>query len=283
MICLVVDEAHKLAPTPGAYGNDCLLSLHEGPPRIVSGAGEIARAPVFAVFAGHTHTPEVLEGSISGRFASKNVHYMGGLSQDESLSYALGILGHLEVRERGPDREAVAAWVVGECAGFPHHLRNAMASIAEGLLRADGLRLADLDGAFVAGALRERRESYYRVRTEGAIAAIAPQLGALLRDWSRRPVPVDNVRGTRELAALIEGLSAEERGDLDKFGISDGHDLMRELVRKGALTPDADGRGCRCPIDSLIGWIERKAHTGRAPFPNLAPAGCKTGRPIHHR
>lgn len=266
-ICLLIDEAHTLRNTPGEERNVLLQSLHMGPPPMGDGAPP---PPVFAVLAGHIQTPEVLEASVSQRYATGNLRYMGNLSKDESLSYVLGTLPHLQGDGPDPGRNAVARWVVGECGGFPHHLRNAMESLAEGILRADSTLLADLDGGFVADDLGGRRELYYEARAKGAIALAGPEVGALLRDWSQRSAPVDERQGLLELSKLLAGLPKAVRGGMARQGVGDGRALMAEMVRRGALMTDRAGGGCRCPIGSLSGWLENQEHVVQAPFPNLA-------------
>lgn len=266
-LCLTVDEAHTLPNTPGEERHLLLQSLHMGPPPMRGGAPP---PPVFAVLAGHTHTPKVLRPSISGRFADGNVDYLSALSYAESRTYAAGVLDHLGVSPRDPGRGALIDWVAGECGGFPHHLRNAMQTVAEGLLRTESLALADLDGAFVSRQLRERRERYYRARAEGPISVIAPQLGVLLDDWSRRSPPVREAQGRWELSKMLEDAPDGVRREIAEEGVVSGRGLMEEMVRRGVLMPDADGRGCRCPIDSMIGWLESGSYAGRAHFPTLA-------------
>ncbi len=265
VVCLYVDEAHGLQASAGDR-NVAAASLHEGPPDDVSRPGR----RLFAVFAGHTHTPDVLRPSISKRFRDGNVHYMGNLSEDESLRYVFGTLDRLGVLAQDINRKPLAHWTVGECGGFPHHLRSAMESIAEGLLQADGLSLAGLDGEFVSQRLRARRERYYGVRTDGVVDMAAPQLGALLRDWSRRSAPVTKAQGRRDLSHLLAGLPEDVRADMAKRGVASGDDLLEEMVGNGALMTDRSGGGCRCPIDSLIGWLRNGEHAGKAPFPRLA-------------
>lgn len=265
VLCLLVDEAHTLANTPGMERNVLLQSLHMGPPPM----GEAAPPPpVFAVLAGHTHTPSVLAPSISQRYARGNLRYMRNLSWDESISYVLGTLRHLQGSGSDPGRETLARWIADECGGFPHHLRNAMHSVAEGMLQADSLRLADLDGAFVANDLREQREQYYEARAEGTIARIAPQLAARFRRWSRSGGQVHEAQGERELSSLLQELPRDVRDRMGREGILDGRDLMDQMILRGVLMTDMPS-GCRCPIDSMIGWMEKGTHAGRTPFPEL--------------
>ena len=245
----------------------CCIPCTWGAPRLPNRSPP----PVFAVLAGHTHTPTVLEPSISQRYATGNLRYMEPLSPDESRDYVLGVLGHLGSVGGRSEKAALADWVAGECGGFPHHLRNAMEAVARGMLRADSLRLADLDGGLVAGDLRERRESYYRLRAEGPVATLARALGPLLSDWSGRDRPVGDAEAEEELDGLVHGLPDKVRRRLAEADVGSGRGLMDEMVRGGVLMPDAvDGRGCRCPIDSMVKWLERGSHAGRAPFPNLA-------------
>lgn len=264
-ICLLVDEAHSLRPSPGETINRLLQSLHEGPP---SGGGALA---AFAVLAGHTHTPEVLEKSLSRRLADGNLQYMESLSEADSLRYVEGTLDHLGVSRTEPGRNALAYWIVRECAGFPHHLRNAMSAVAEGMLRTNSPRLADLNGGFVSERLRTGREEYYAQRTEGALSDAKPQIGALLRDWGRRNAPLGKAEAKDALDDLLATLPQSRRKRMGKAGVEDGEDLMREMIGNGALMPTAKGGVRGCPIDSLIAWMETdgQGHAMRAPFPAL--------------
>ena len=109
VVCLYVDEAHGLQASAGGR-NVAAASLHEGPPDDVSRPGR----RLFAVFAGHTHTPDVLQPSISKRFRDGNVHYMGNLSEDESLHYVFGTLDRPargDGRERRADDGPVRRWL----------------------------------------------------------------------------------------------------------------------------------------------------------------------------
>lgn len=271
VVCLLVDEAHGVQPTAGVREgverNYAVGGLHEGPPPHLPTAGR----RVFGLFAGHTHTREVLEKSISGRFASGNMQYMQGLSDTESLRYVQGTLDHFEVPGGDPGRTALAEWIADECGGFPHHLRNAMSAIADGLLDADSLALSDLDGASFRKSLRRARVEYYEARTENAIGQIRKDLGDVLQRWSNRADPVEVSAGMDDLDELIDDLGERRRARLaDDYGIRSGAGLMREMVGKGVAMTDSEGGGCRCPIDSLAAWMKTGIHSFRQPFPRLA-------------
>jgi len=94
-------------------------------------------------------------------------------------------------------------------------------------------------------------------------------IGALLRDWSQRSAPVLQNQGVRELAGLLSALPDDARAEMARAGIDGGYALMEEMVKRGALMTDQAGGGCRCSIDSLIGWMERGVHVERVPFPML--------------
>lgn len=267
VICLAVDEAQKLSDTPGSDHNVLLRSLHMGPPPNYAGP------PVFAVLAGLLDTPDVLGRSVS-RLAGGNMQYMQCLDDDESPRYVQGTLDHFEVQGVDPGRAALTKWIAGECGGFPHHLRGAMESVADGLLKADSLTLSDLDGALVRTALRERRERYYRKRIEGAAGHVKRKLGELLLEWGKGPRPRDRHEGE---AALMDFMDNElDEGTLRLMrhrGVGHSADLIDQMVRNGLLMTDAEGGGCRCPIDSLAAWMEKGEHAFRRPFPELAGPG----------
>lgn len=261
VVCLLVDEAHSLKPTPGDKVNWLLHSLHKGPEGGVP-------LPAFAVLAGHTHTPDVLERSISRRLAGGNEQYMQSLSEAESLRYVEGTLSHLGVSGSDPGRKTLAHWIVTECGGFPHHLRNAMGAVAEGLLRTDGLALSSLDGGFIEERLRLRREAYYDKRTQGSVGQARGEFGALLRKWSLGGGPPDKAAGAQALQKFLKILDPDVRTLMPS---KNGAELMDEMVQGGVLVADRAGGGCRCPIDSLIAWMEGdgKQHVLRSEFPRL--------------
>lgn len=274
MVCLYVDEAHGLQPSEGLpkgeTRNIAVGDLHEGAPPQVAPSGR----RVFGLFAGHAHTPEILEKSLSWRLADGNLRYMRNLSGEDSLRYVKRTLDHLGVSGADPGRHALARWVAGECGGFPHHLRSAMCSVADGLLRADGLALPDLDGRFVMDRLRARRVAYYQRRTQGAIGPVKTELGALLREWSIEGGPSDKEAGEAALHRFMNGLAPDARTLMDSRGVGNSAKLIDEMMRKGILMTDPEGGGCRCPIDSLISWMESGGHVFREPFPSLAGRPC---------
>lgn len=273
VVILMVDEAHSLKDTPGEEGNLLLRSLHEGP-RFEGGAP----LPAFAVFAGHTHTPDWLEKSISGRFAEGNQQYMRTLSEADALDYVGRTLSHFGVSGGDPGRRELADWIARECGGFPRHLRSAMGAVAESLLSADSLALSDLDGAFVAERLSSRREAYYEVRAKGAARHVKRELGALLRKWDEGDRPRDKAAGQAALRRFIQELDPEKRELMAEDGVGNSAQLIDEMIRNGLLMTDRSGGGCRCPIDSMAAWLESggDAHALRAPFPTLARTGPRS-------
>lgn len=263
VICLLVDEAQGLSPTPGSEANLLLASLHEGPP-----ATGLGLPPVFAVLAGLAHTPDVIERTIS-HLAGGNLRHMRNLSGPESKQYVEGTLNFLGVSRADAGHGPLAEWIVGECGDFPHHLRSAMGAVAEGLLEADSLALSDLDGAFVMESLRARRVEYYNRRVRDVVGQVRSELGTLMRIWSRRAEPTVLEAGQDDLDDLIDGLSDRRRKRLDEdFGVRSSVGLMREMVKRGVIMTDDESGGCRCPIDSLISWMETGKHSFREPFPS---------------
>lgn len=266
VICLTVDEAQGIADTSDRKLNVLLRSLHMGPPPGYSGPA------VLVVLAGLPNTPDVVEKSIS-RMAGGNQRSMPNLTRRDSELYVRHVLNHFEVPHAEPGRAALTEWIVRESGNFPHHLRNAMESIAEGLLDADSPALSDLDGMKVENALRERRETYYRRRTEGAIGHIKKELGRKLREWRKGPRPRDKEEGEAALQDFMNSeLDARTLRLMEGRGVGDSAGLIDETIRKGVLMTDPECGGCRCPIDSLISWMENGEHSFGRPFPTLGGA-----------
>lgn len=270
VVCLLIDEAQALSPSDGEDEMNWMLhSLHAGPPRGV-------RTPVFAVFAGLTHAPDVIEKTVS-RLAAENKRFMGGLSDSESLQYINGTLDHFRVYQSDPGRAPLARWIAKECGRFPHHLRNAMSAVAEGMLKADSLALSDLNGAFVSERLASLREEYYEVRAEGAVSHVKEEIGKLLRGWDKGEAPRDKAAGEVALQQFLKKVDPDVRRLMK---VEDGADLMAEMIRSGVLIADRAGGGCRCPIDSMIAWLASggDGHALRSKFPTLTETGPKRRR-----
>jgi len=263
-VALLVDEAQSTEHTPGSSRNVLLRSLHEG---------RIDRAcPVFAVCAGHAQTPQQLFPSISYRYATGNEQPMPILTDDDSVEYVDRMLDHLRLGESASarNRQRVCRWVADECGGWPHHLANAMRSIAGEALRADTAELGELDGHRIAADLSERRRLYYDTRLSAGLSDVGPEISSLLRKLTdrRREGPDPPVGVAAEV--LAESVLNDRRQwfrPLDS-DVDAATDWMDRMVRTGILSRSGDGRRWGCAIDNLRRFIESGEYEVRRPFPN---------------
>lgn len=264
VICLIVDEAQSISASRGETGNEVLRTLHMGPPRSHSGP------PVFALLAGLPNTPDVIAESIS-RLAVDNERIIPNLEESQSAAYVERVLNHFEASRRDPGRAPLSEWVVRESGDFPHHLRNAMSAVAEGMRDADSVTLAEMDGASVASALATRRRAYYEKRMKGGIGLVKPDLAKLLKEWRKGGRPHDRDAAVLALRAFIrDGLDSDQRNSLAEEGVKTGAQMFDRLVRNGVLIVDGES-GAKCPIDSMLSWLESdgREHKLRSGFPAL--------------
>jgi len=128
VLVLLVDEAHKLKESPSDKQdiNRVLWDLHQH-----------SGVPAMAIFAGHSHTRDMLHPSIAYRYADGNEQPMKPLLPEESEEYVLKILAKLGVGGSERENQRLADWVCGEYSDWPHHLRNAMKAVAETALQAN--------------------------------------------------------------------------------------------------------------------------------------------------
>lgn len=263
--CICVDEAHQLRPTSGRSDNEVLMALHQGDAPDCRG---FRKPPIFALLAGHSQTPEVLAPSISHRYASGNVRYMQPLSKEESTDYALRTMAHLGTQGAQRELRVAADWTVGECAGFPHHLRNAMASIAEEMLRADSTALADLDGERIADELSRRRAIYYASRIDERDRTFPAAAHFFQAVRNREKLPLLAAR--TEASKALHAIDGHDRRRLQEIGVQDGADLVERMIADGLLLKKGLNNDYGCPIPSLAAWLRTGRHDVGQPFPSAA-------------
>ena len=252
VVLMLCDETQSMERRPGLPA--MLNSLHRGDqsPR----GTPIGLVPVFA---GLSNTRDVLRkrGLIS-RLTGGNERYIGALSDEESKSYALDTLAYLCARDSRTDLDLWAQWFVGNCDGWPHHLRTHMDAVAKAMLAADTPKLAALDRERIAKEASEARNRYYddRLAATGqyplrpAYLAMAEQANAAKNGLDRL-----------ELAqAALPHLSAKLRDDepLDAF--------LDDALHAGIIqqTPESQGR-FNCPVPSLVHWLRTCEH--KVPLP----------------
>ena len=255
VLCLAVDEAQQLKPTPGGRANELLAVIH---------AGVYAKFPLFVLLAGLSQTPDVIRPSMSWLAENRDVR-MQSLGRSDAKFYVQGVLDHVEAA--GPSRRLVD-WVMRECGGFPHHLRNAMTALGKEMLRAGSVRLKDLDLKRVAADVVRSRSNYYETRLSGLGPAL-PLARRLLEDWE--PKGVVRERAADDAHAQIARLDAARRERLRAAGVAVGEDLVDAMMSGGLLAKDAEGDRWRCLIPSL----RQYALTGT--FRTASPPDLKRG------
>ena len=253
VLCLSVDEAHDLNPTPGRKVNEILKDIH---------AGEYARFPMFVLLAGLSHLQNAIEPSIS-RLAEKRFRYVQRLSEEASRLYVNGILDHCGIQGSSQDKRRFANWVTTGCKGFPQHLRSAMTAMAEEMLRADSAKLRDLDLGRIGESIGRRRRAYYQGRVAGLETAL-PVIGTLFRRWGAEGTPL--AKAGDDAYEALSALDAGQLRRLERAGLGTDRDLIDRMIAKGLLAA-ADGEGTlwNCPIPSL------RRHVLGEPFRMPAP------------
>jgi len=235
--------------------------------------------PVFAVLTGHVQTPDVLNNTISaGRYAGSNEQPMKPLSSSDSRKYATRMLHwvrtgetHLPGSVRQPDRR-IAGWIDKECGGWPHHLRNAMASIAEEHLRSDSVELANLDGKRVEENLTRRRLIYYQGRLQSpAFDEMEDVIGNVLSDLHAAPLNRSGLLACarKHIREAGEGLwwrHGRPEAAAREFVLGDGG-----LIEKGLVGRTMSGNDVRfvCPIASMRRYVQTGEHEVGSRFPDI--------------
>ena len=239
-VCLFVDEAQQLDPTPGKNRNDLLANIH---------SGWHARHPLFVLLAGLAQTPDVIRSSIS-RLAGRRSLRMQALARSESKAYVNGILDYFGME--GPRRRLVD-WIVCECCGFPHHLRSAMTALGEEVLHVGSANLKDLDLARVAKGIADLREDYYETRLSGLGPAL-PLARRLLDDWG--PEGVSRERATTDARFLLTKQDESMREEVSAVGMGSGEKLFSAMIGSGLLAAGVDRPPrWRCLIPSLRQYV----------------------------
>ena len=242
-MCLAVDEAQRLKPTPGGEANELLANVH---------AGEHADFPLFVLLAGHSQTPDIIQPSVSRRLAGRRAVRMQPLSGEEARTYLAGVMDHLGLLGPAKVRRRLIDWLAAECGGFPHHLRSAMTALGAEMLRADSARPGDLDAKRVAADLAGLRVDYYQGRLSGLRPAL-PVIRELLGDWG--PAGISLERAEDDARALLARMGADMRAELRAAGMGTGPDLVGAMVSRGLLAADAGGERWRCLIPSLRQYV----------------------------
>ncbi len=155
-LMLFLDEAQNANGDLPDGKSSILQQLHEG------GAGNVS-----LIAGGLSDTETRLSSLGISRPSSDNVRTLQPLSGREVME-ALEAFLHSEdfgIDREGCDRDALRQVIVNESMGWPQHLTNALRSLGEELIGAEG-RLAECDLDRVQQRSQARREEYYRGRIE---------------------------------------------------------------------------------------------------------------------
>ncbi len=148
-LCLMVDEIQNLERDEAAT----LEALHLG----------TAGLPIVPVLAGLANARDVLARHGITRLNEDGVHTLGRLEAGEPAEAVRRMLDAYRVDTAGADAGYWASRLEEHSDRWPQHLQNAMRSLAEELVEAEGA-LAAVDEAAVAARARERRLRAYRSR-----------------------------------------------------------------------------------------------------------------------
>ena len=258
VLCVCVDEAQQLKPTPGGAFNDVLAVLHRGR----------ADVPAFVLLAGLSHLPDVIEPTIS-RLGGKRSVRLQPLGRADAKAYVRGIFNHLGVQGATRSRHKVIDWVTAECGGFPHHLRSAMTALGREMLRSDAADLKDLDLNRMAREMAELRVEYYQSRLS-KLDEVMPLARKLLGKWG--PVGVPREQAKVDARVLLTRQDADLKAELLAVGVNTGKALVDLMIRKGLLAADAGNMRWRCLIPSLRQYALTGTFRTRPP-PDLRRSG----------
>ncbi len=260
VLCLAVDEAQMLKPTPGGAANELLAMIH---------AGVYADYPMFVLLAGLSHLPDVVRPSIS-RLADGRAVRMQPLFRDESRTYLERTLDHLELRGNRRSRRRLIDWLVVECSGFPQHLRVAMTAVGEETLRTDSASLHDFDMRRLADDVGARRAEYYKGRLADLEDAL-PVIRALFGKWG--PEGVRKTQAKDDAQDLIMEQKDGRMVQLRDAGLDSGHRLVNAMIARGLLASDgALDEHWRCLIPTLRGYVQTGMFKTASP-PDLRRGG----------
>ncbi len=229
-ICLMVDEIQNLEREEAAT----LEALHLG----------TAGLPVVPVLAGLANSREVLARCGISRLSEDGVHTLRRLEAGEPAEAVRRMLDAYRVDIAGADAGCWAERIEEYSDRWPQHLQNAMRSLAEELVEADGV-LAEVDEAAVFARARERRLQAYRARRSPQMQEAVFLLARVMAG-----VPEPGLRRNKA-TGLIETLARSE-GDYG-WRLPEGmspREFLDHLVHRGALQSGEDDR-LVCPIPSF--------------------------------
>ena len=252
-LCLMVDEVQTLQ----AEQAPVLQSLH------LATAG----LPVVPVLAGLANARDVLARCGISRLNEDGVHTLGRLEAGEPAEAVRRMLDAYRVDIAGADAGRWAERLEEHSDRWPQHLQNAMRSLAEELVEAEGV-LAAVDEAAVSAGSLEHRMRAYRARRSPRMQEAVFLLARVMAG-----VPESGLR--RNEAVAVIGNRARQGGDCGwdlPQGMSAG-DFLDHLVHRGALQSGEDDR-LICPIPSFRRFLMEE---GARALADIGSDGPDTG------
>jgi len=260
-IAILVDEAQRIAPTPGAKGalgnalNRVLTSIHDG-----------NDLPAFAVFAGLSETYEHLVSlglSRTSKIAKASAKApMANLSDTEAEEYLWRTLDYLGA---WGDRREAQRFIDDTLKGsdnWPHHLRNAMDALSAVMLEVDSPDIGANMKYFkdIQALEKTAREEYYaeRLIAAGKKTAFQKEIArAVIESLHKEGGFADEATLFKSASRALESCkTAQPR--LAKRGGGGDEQVFKALEHGGVIQPSPENPDhWMCPIPSLSSWIRK--------------------------
>lgn len=233
-VCLMVDEIQDA----NAAAKDVLQALHLG----------VKGLPVVPVLAGLGSSADRLHEIGVSRPSRKSTFGLGALSSGDVSDAVTAMFDAFHVVGTEDLRRDWVRWLGGCSEGWAQHLHNGMCALAEELAKTNG-RLADVDGAAVAGLEAGWREESYMGRISRQMNSARRLVAGLLAG-----LPGDGGWAQDDTEWEIGRLAREHGGRAPGWALPDGmtpQSFFSHLVHKGVFHQDPETRSYSCPIPSL--------------------------------
>ena len=263
-VCVMIDEIQNVK----APGLDVLEQMHLGEHGL----------PIVPVLAGLGNALDALDGIGLSRMADESVRGIGALSPEEAAVIAERMLDECGVDRAGANF-GWPAWLAERSEGWPQHLHNGMAALAQELVRAGGA-LSDVGGAAVEALESRRRERSYSRRVSWQMdSSVALVAGTLDNLTGGAPPEADTTWTAAEIEWHIRGLAEENADRAPGWALPDGMTapaFFGHLVHKGVFHRDGKDGPYVCPIPSLASYLVRR---GRGRGTESRPKEADSGLP----
>ena len=204
--------------------------------------------PLIPIYAGLAHSSEVLKSCGILRLTDGAVINLGRLSEEEALESTENFFASCDVEADAGLKDRWKAIIWRESQGWPHHLHNALRSLAEVLAKEPRGDLAEVGETYVRRRSAQKRGRYYAAQISGRISRPKILLGQIMARIS--PAGADKASCVR----LIN--SQHEPGDPATSlpeGMTAGG-FFDAMVATGLLQESAEEGVYASPIPSLRNW-----------------------------